>query len=97
MSVVEIDYRDTLKKADQLEELARELRTIASRDLQDLQSGVSRAWKGSSAERYKKHAQTLSRQVEAQAKNLQNAAKGLRRTAERYRFLESGANRFFGA
>ena len=42
MAFIEIDYRDTLRKANELDGLARELRSIASRDLQDLQSGIGR-------------------------------------------------------
>lgn len=96
MSSIEIDYRDTLKKAEQLDSLSRELRAIASRDLSDLQSGVNQAWQGSCAELYKKRVRELAQQVEAQARTFQSIAGGLRRTAERYRILESTANGIFG-
>lgn len=96
MGFIDIDYRDTLKKANQLEALAMELRSIAARDLQNVQSGVGRTWRGSAAELYKKRAQTLSRQAEAQARDLQSLARGLRQAAERYRRLEAAANAIFG-
>lgn len=96
MALIDIDYQDTLKKADRLEALASNLRSISTRNLQDLQAGVGRTWRGSAAELYRKRTQTFSRQVESQAKELQNMARSLRAAAERYRRLEELANSIFG-
>ncbi len=96
MGLINIDYWDTLKKADQLDALANELRAVAARDLQNLQSGVGKSWKGSSAELYKKRTQSFSRQVEAQAKELQNVAGSLRAAAEFYRRVEAASHALFG-
>ena len=96
MGLIDIDYRDTLKKADRLEALAQEIRSVAVRDLPDLQSGVGRNWKGSAAELYRKRNQALARQAEAQARDLQRTARNLRAAAERYRRLEAAANAIFG-
>lgn len=96
MSLIDIDYQDTLRKADQLERLAEELRQVSAHDLQDLQSGVGRTWRGSSAELYRKRMQTLQRQVDAQARDLKSTASRLRQAAEHYRRLELMANSIFG-
>jgi len=96
MALIDIDYRDTLRKAEQLERLASELRSISTRDLQDLRSGVGRTWRGSAAELYKKRSRTFSRQIESQAKELQRMARSLRQSAERYRRLEILAKGIFG-
>lgn len=96
MALIDIDYQDTLRKADRLETLANDLRNISTRNLQDLQSGVGRTWRGSAAELYKRRTQTFSRQIESQAKELQSMARSLRASAERYRRLEEMANSIFG-
>lgn len=96
MGLIDIDYRDTLKKADRLEALAQEIRTVATRDFPELQSGGSRNWQGSAAELYRKRNQALARQVEAQSKTLQRTARNLRVAAERYHRLELAANAIFG-
>jgi len=96
MGLIDIDYRDTLRKADQLERLASELRGISTRELQNLRSGVGRSWWGSSAEMYKKRSVTLSRQIESQARDMQRMANSLRQSAERYRRLEILSKTIFG-
>lgn len=96
MAFIEIDYWDTIKKADQLEELARDLRNIAAGDLSRIQSGVSRNWQGSAAQLYQKRTRTFSSQVEGQARQLQALARELRQAAERYRRLEQLASGLFG-
>lgn len=96
MTSIEIDYRDTIKKADHLEALAKELRKVASRDLQELQSGMGRSWRGSAAEMYKKRTTTFSRLIESRAKELEGLAQSLRQSAERYHWLEMTAQNIFG-
>ncbi len=96
MALIDIDYQDTLKKADRLESLANDLQSISTRNLQDLQASMSRTWRGSASELCKKRTQTFSRQIEAQAKELQNMARSLRASADRYRRLEALANSIFG-
>lgn len=95
MALIDIDYRDTLRKAERLESLARELRNVSSRDLQELQSGGGRAWSGSASEMYRKRARTLSQKTAQQAKDLEKLARSLREAAERYRMLEMAANAIF--
>lgn len=97
MSVIEINYQDMVKKAERLESLAGNLRSIASRDLSDMQSSVNQGWKGSSAELCKKRMRQMAHRIESQAKSLQNAANALRTSAERYRRLENLANNIFGS
>lgn len=96
MALIEVDYQDTLRKADRLDALARELRSLAAQDLQSIQSGVSRNWKGSASELYQKRMRTYVRQVEAHAKDCQSLANSLRKAAKRYRQMEMLANSIFG-
>lgn len=97
MSVIEIDYQDTLKKVEQLEALAGELKKVSSDNLRNLQSGVDQGWKGSSAELYKKRMKALSELIDARAGDLQNTANGLRKAAEHYHRLETIAGTIFGS
>lgn len=96
MALIEIDYRDAMKKADRLDELAQELRNLAAQDLQSIQSGVSRGWKGSASELYQKRLKSYKQQVEAHAKDCQALAASLRNAAKRYQQLEALANSIFG-
>ena len=96
MALIEVDYHDALRKADRLDELARELRNIAAQDLQNIQSGASRSWKGSASELYQKRLRTHKQQVEAHAKDCQSLANSLRKAAKRYQQLEMLANSIFG-
>ena len=96
MAWIEIDYRNMLGKADQLENLARDLKKISSQDLQNVQSGVNQCWHGSASEMYKKKLGTYSRQVDSHAQTLLDLARALRGAAERYQDLERIANSIFG-
>ena len=96
MALIEVDYLDALRKADRLDELAQELRSLATQDLQSIQSGVSRSWKGSASELYQKRMRTYRQQVEAHANDCKNLASGLRTAAKRYQQLEMLANGIFG-
>jgi len=96
MAFIEADYRDMLRQAGRLDDLARKLRTTASRDLQELQAGVGRQWRGSAAVLYKKRTTTLIRQAEQQARDLQKMASSLRTAAERYQRIEQAAKILFG-
>lgn len=96
MTQIEIDYNDTLKKADRLEELAKRLNEIAKSKMAGIQSGISRNWKGSAAELYRKKTATLARQLTSQAKSIRSTANSIRSAAEEYRRLERLANSIFG-
>lgn len=96
MAWIDVDYRNMLRKADQLESLARDLQNISSRDLQNVQSGVNQCWQGSASELYKKKLRTFSRQVDSHARTLLDLAGNLRRAAERYERLERIGNSIFG-
>ena len=96
MSIINVNYKDMLKKADRFESLAGELKSIAANDLNDMQSGMNQGWKGSSAELCKKRMQQMSHRIEGQAQALQAAANVLRAAAEGYRILENITNGIFG-
>lgn len=96
MTLIEVDYRDTIKKADRLEELSAQLNKIATEKLADLKSGMGRNWKGSSSELFQKKTKTLIWQLTSQANNLRAAARDIRKAAENYRRLEQSANLIFG-
>lgn len=96
MAFIEIDYADTIRKADRLEELAVKLNNIAAAKMAELQSGMNRNWKGSASAIYQKKTNTLIQQITSQAKSLKSAAKSIRKSAEDYRRLEQLANTLFG-
>ena len=69
MALIDIDYQDTLKKADRLESLANDLQSISTRNLQDLQASMSRTWRGSASELCKKRTQTFPVRSRPRPKN----------------------------
>ena len=65
MAMIEMDYADSLRKASQLESLARELRKIATNDIENIQANINGAWQGSAAEMYKRRVNTFEQDVQA--------------------------------
>lgn len=96
MPFLNIDYRDTLRKADELADLASEIRSIAQSDLPQLQSAAERSWRGSASEIYQKKVCTFSNQTRGQAKELQDLARSLKGRAQYYQYLERLGLSLFG-
>lgn len=96
MAIIDIDWRDTMNKADQLDDLAEELQHLIYCELTDMEDGAGSRWQGSAAELYRKKARTYVRQIQSEQKNLRSLARGLRKTAETYRDLEQLGKSLFG-
>lgn len=96
MAWIEVDYQNMLEKADQLENLAKDLQKISNQDLQKVQSGVNQCWHGSAAELYKKKLGIYSQQVASHALAFLVLARALRGAAKKYQDLEHIANSIFG-
>lgn len=96
MALIEIDYVDTIRKAEELEQLARELKSISANGLEEIKSGIDAGWKGSASVLYKKKINELSHQLASQAEDLLKIAERLGKTAKRYQKLEQMAKNIFG-
>ena len=80
--MITIGYRDTLKRAQELEQLATEMERKCAARIGRLRSGMNSSWTGDSAVFYQKS------KARHGAKDLRAAALALRIAAERYRILE---------
>ena len=85
---INVNYKDTLRKAQELEELADELEHKYAARLAGIRNSMGRDWKGDSAVFYGKKIGKLEDKVKSRSKQLRNAASALRIAAERYRILE---------
>ena len=86
--MITIGYRDTLKRAQELEQLATEIERKCAARIGRLRSGMNSSWTGDSAVFYQKKLDQLESKARHRAKDLRAAALALRIAAERYRILE---------
>lgn len=90
-SKIEMDYQNMIRKADRLEELARQLKAIADNDLGTLQKNIRVAWKGSSGELYQQKVNKLNANLQSEIITLNRNARGIRNAAENMRRIEESA------
>ena len=96
MAQIELDYYDTIRKADRLEELSRKLRAIAERSVYSGLSAIDSTWSGTAADLYKKKTRIYAEQLLSQAKELEQLAKGIRSSAERLKRVDETFSTIFG-
>ena len=96
MALIDVDYQDTLRKAERLDELATKLDNIVMHDLESVYTGVNNSWHGTAADRYKSKERTYNGQIRARARRLRELARGLRQAAERYHRIEMAAKSLWG-
>lgn len=82
-----MNYHMVRKKADSLEELADELRKITQSNIACYSSNKT-IWKGDSGDVCRQDLTKLEKRLDKRAKELKNAARGLRAAAERQYKLE---------
>ncbi|MBQ8982069.1 MAG: WXG100 family type VII secretion target [Lachnospiraceae bacterium] len=82
---IQMNYSNAIKRAEQLENIAKELDTMAKNKLDSTLQSISASWKSESANRYLKKGHTLEDRITQTAKELRNTAKTIRNTATRIR------------
>lgn len=82
-----MNYRAMMQSAAKLEELAREMRSIAQSEIAYC-SGNQSAWKGDAGDACREKLKKLENNVNKRAKELENTAKAIRIAAERQMKLE---------
>jgi uncharacterized protein YukE len=85
---ITMNYRDTLKKAQELEELADEMDRKCAARIDRLRDGMRSNWTGDAAAFYCKKLDQLEGKARNRAREMRAAASALRIAAERYRILE---------
>lgn len=89
MANIIIDYEDTLRKADQLDDLARRLKNICKKDLQGIINTSGANWHGETSAVQRKKLTAMYNKTLKQAANLQATADTLRRRANFYKYIET--------
>ncbi len=82
-----INYQAVLQKADRLEELAGEIRSVTEQELSCFFSNRN-IWSGDSGDIYRQKLTKLESNLHKRAKELQNTANAVRSAAERQYRLE---------
>lgn len=82
-NVIEIDYREALGRADELEEVGCRLMQALNQEYGQSMQMLAANWKGGNAETYLNKGTDLEGQMRETAKGIINAAGEIRRAAER--------------
>ena len=94
-SYIAIDYRDTIRKCNRIIELTGGVRSVAGPGCQALRQTCNASWKGSSSKEFDKKTSEVSAKLQKRAKELENMAVNLKKTAQRYQYLEERAREIF--
>lgn len=82
-SEIRYDFQQAVRKAEELERVAENLRRLANNDLEESLQALSNAWKGEAAAAYIGKGSRLQARILASAKNLENIARTIRSSAKR--------------
>ena len=96
MGLIDIDWRDMMKKADTLDEVAADLQRTINNQMARMQAGARNNWQGTAADLYRNRARTLTQKAQQERNSVKKMASDLRAAARRYRDLEAMANNIFG-
>lgn len=96
-NTIEINYQAALEKADELEEIGRELMRALDREYEESMQRLAVNWKGVNAETYLKKGNSLGVQMRSTADGVIEAAEEIRRTARRIYNAEMAAIRIIEA
>lgn len=95
MALIELNYQDTINKAEQLEELAAEMKTICSKDIGGANDVCSSIWKGDASTAYQKKLNQIQSKIEKRADTLNSTANSLGGVARRLKQAEDFAKSLF--
>lgn len=85
---IQLNYARAINQAKKLDDLAAQLRRIASSDLQSAMNNLSNNWSGESASAFLKKAQKANEDLLKNAKLLTSTASAIRKSAENIRNSE---------
>lgn len=95
MALIELNYQDTINKADELGSLASEIKGICTNNLSDINNSCSSIWKGDASISYQKKLGQIQSKIEKRAKSLENTANSLGGVARRLKQAEDYAKSLF--
>lgn len=88
LSEIYFNYNKAVQQAGQLDDVARQLKQAADRDMEGILNDVYRVWKSDSAPQYIQKGQKVQGDIGTASKNLSQIAKAIRTIAQRVRDAE---------
>lgn len=92
-SAIEFDFRQAMNRADELDQVASEMKRMANNDMQSSLQQLSTAWKGEAASAYLTKGGRLKDKVLKSASDLNKTASTIRSVARRVYNAEMTAYR----
>lgn len=90
---IEFDFRQAIRRAEELEEIAGDLKKMADEELETSLQSLSTAWKGEAAEAYLTKGSGLKNKILKSSDDLKKTATAIRSVAKRTHDAEMTAYR----
>lgn len=87
-ATINFNYRKAISQANQLEDLADDLKRIANRDVDGALDQVAGSWKGDSSQLFLQKGEKAKSDLIRSANQLRNTANAIRKAAENVRRAE---------
>lgn len=92
-STIQFNYRRAISQANQLDDLADELKRLATRNVDSALDNVAASWKGDTSNMFLQKGNKAKEDLIKSARQLSNTAAAIRRAAENVRRAELEAKR----
>lgn len=92
-ATIQFNYQKAVSQANQLDDLANDLRNIANRNVDGALDQVAANWKGESASLFVQKGNKAKNDLLSSARQLSNTASAIRKAAENVRRAELEAKR----
>ena len=88
---IEINFNNAMKKADELDSIASDIKTLAASKMEESLQKLAQGWQSDSSAEYISKGSSLESQIEKSAKQLSDIADSIRTCARRTRSAERRA------
>lgn len=95
MALINVDIGDTLRKAEQISQLSKDVSGVVSGELEAISTGVPTVWTGDGAQKYQRKLDKINQRINNRAKSLKSTAVGVRASAIRIQRAEAYALSLF--
>ncbi len=85
---ISIQYRDAMRRADRLDELANRLSRRAAVEIENLSNDISKQWEGEEAVLFLKKTAIIESDISKTVKNIRECASTIRRIAKQSLLIE---------
>lgn len=96
MSKLEINYSDTIRKADKIEEASQNITNICKTDIPAVFEHLSANWTGDGGEKFRQKLNKSKNTLISKANSVNSIAQSLEAKAKRYKIIEDSAKSIFG-